>query len=87
MSLTIWKYEAASGIVHQIPFGAICLTVQVQAGKAQMWFLVNPKADLQTRCFRIYGTGHKIEDVDSAEDYCGTFQDGPFVWHVFEVAP
>ena len=81
----------------EMPQGSRILAVQVQKNYAiengltqiteepYFWALVNTdKGRTVRRLFRIYGTGHEIEERPEDLDYIGTFQRGPFVWHVFE---
>ena len=50
-----------------------------------LWAMSNTKQSKTVRrMFRIYGTGHKIEEPLESLDYIGSVQTGPFVWHVFE---
>ena len=88
MTQTIWKYpfEIKDEICLEMPEQAQILTVQVQAGTACIWALVspNPHRIAAKRWFRIYGTGHP---VDEPGQYVGTFQlhGGALVFHLFEV--
>lgn len=79
----IWKYSL-DGIVSEIemPMEAKVLTVQLQNGKPHIWTLVNSENDMEIRKFTIVGTGNPF-DVSNMK-YIGTFQDTPFVWHLFE---
>lgn len=82
---TIWKYSL-DGIMSEIqmPLDAQVLTVQTQNGQGHfLWALVNPMNDLETRKFTIVGTGNPFDSADTK--YIGTFQDVPFVWHLFEI--
>lgn len=83
----VFKYvlQFSTGIVQPIimPPGAEVLTVQLQELKVCMWAKV--RADIahsQERKFILIGTGRPLPDSVS---YVGTFQDGDFVGHVFEV--
>ena len=83
----IWKFSLdAPGpvIAVMMPEGARVLSVQMQAGRPQMWAAVNTEAPEVTRLFRVVGTGMQLPAVS---DYIGTIQSPPFVWHVFECAP
>jgi hypothetical protein len=50
---------------------------------ACIWAKVSPENELEKRQFLVVGTGHTFDDTDMV--YIGTYQDGPFVWHLFEV--
>jgi len=52
-------------------------------GEPALWAEVNTEAETALRAFIIRGTGQPIPD-DSL-DYVGSFNDGSFVWHVWEV--
>lgn len=83
MTKQIWKYKL-DGVISKIemPLDAKVLTIQTQNEVPHIWVLVNPENEVETRSFRIVGTGHPFDDTD--KKYIGTFQDGPFVWHLFE---
>jgi len=79
----IWKYKVEN--VIEMPKEAEILSVQIQNGQmfnACIWVKVNPENELEKREFEVIGTGHSFED--SNKQYIGTYQDGPFVWHLFE---
>jgi hypothetical protein len=81
MSKVIYKYEVDTIVV--MPIGAEILTVQLQHGTPWIWALVDRNNQLEERNFDIRGTGYEIEDINSK--YIATYQEGPFVWHVFEI--
>jgi hypothetical protein len=80
---TIWKYPVplADSFVLNMPKDATPLHVDVQRGAPCLWALVDTSAPNEERTFRLVGTGG---DVPRDTCYVGTFQQGPFVWHVFE---
>lgn len=87
--MRIWKYEipVTDLIKLEIPENSKFLDVQVQDDKVVVWYLVrHTEAPKKTVKFRIYGTGHFVED--SLQTYLGTFQllGGAFVGHLFEEA-
>lgn len=77
----IWKFQV-SGII-EMPADAKILTVQNQNGDPCIWALVDPNQKMDARMFTIVGTGKPFDDTNTV--YIGTFQDGPFVWHLFEI--
>jgi hypothetical protein len=83
---TIWKFTLALTDSQRIemPEDAEILTVQLQGETIQLWAVVDPgKADnTEMRTFEIHGTGNPIGD--GVREYITTFQQPPFVWHVFE---
>jgi hypothetical protein len=86
----VWKFPIPLGpdeFTVQMPAGAVPLTVQWQHDGPQMWALVKTDEPLESRAFRIAGTGHPIEA--SVKGYIGTFQmtGGSLVFHIFEALP
>jgi hypothetical protein len=84
---TIWKFPLALVSPYQItmPKGAEILTVQRQGDAACIWAIVDPNADRERRVFEVFGTGQPMHDGIGVErEYVNTFQQGPYVWHVFE---
>ncbi len=81
---TIWKYEIAFAGEISVPKGSEFLTADIQDELFCAWFLVDSEAEKEAREFYIHGTGHEI---GPNEKYLGTFQQPPFVWHLFEVTP
>lgn len=86
--LSVWKYEVLreERFAIDIPKGAELLTVQMQGNTAQLWALVEPDREKETRHFHLAGTGHPIGD--DVLQYVGTFQTRMgLVFHLFEVVP
>ena len=86
----VFKYtmQINDRVEVELPEGAEILTVQCQLDQPQLWALVDPQAQRETRVFRIAGTGHPIEyDMGSEYKYIDTFQmmNGSLVFHVFEM--
>ena len=81
--MVIWKYEFPDERKFKIPIpaGAIILDVQVQYGRPRMWALVDPDREKTDRRFSVYMTGEHLEDPGT---YIASFQEGPFVGHIFE---
>ena len=83
--MQVWKYEfqpSHSTVSVKIPKGAKSLSVQTQGGTVCLWMLVDPDIERESREFACIGTGW---DVPERAHYLGTAQQGPFVWHLFEV--
>jgi hypothetical protein len=77
----IWKYTVDN--IIEMPKGAEVLTVQIQSAfNPCIWVKVDPKNELEKRQFVVIGTGQSFDDTD--HKYVGTYQDAPFVWHLFE---
>ncbi|HLE86824.1 MAG TPA: hypothetical protein VI727_04105 [Candidatus Brocadiaceae bacterium] len=85
---TIWKYnlEVVDDQLLEIPIEAEILDVQMQYGSPQLWAVVTPELQKETRHIRIHGTGHRVSTVDNLK-YISTFQmeGGSLVFHAFEV--
>lgn len=80
----IWKFVFILDTTDiSMPRGAKFLHVSLQAGEPCLWAIVDPQADKVRRLIRVRGTGYEIPDGDS-ELHIGTFQQGPYVWHVFD---
>ena len=90
---SIWKFEIPIGdhIKIEMPECAKILSFQKQYEKFFIWAIVDIDAKMETRTFRIYGTGHDIfsDSLEYLGEYIGTVQqnEGQFVWHLFEVQP
>jgi hypothetical protein len=85
MTWTIHKFPFSvdDRVVIPMPSGARILSVQVQRGTPCLWAMVRPELTPHPVAFRIYGTGHPI---DNAGDFIGTFQMGELVFHMFREA-
>ena len=87
MMQTIWKFPltALGTIRFSMPRDAVPLCVQVQNEIPTIWARI-PDTDAQsfTRTFRVFGTGHNMDNFQG--EYIGTFQldGGALVFHVFE---
>lgn len=88
---TIWKYKLemdcyvtrrGAGSMHlMMPVGAKILTLRVW-GVPTIWALVDPHAALKPRTISFYFTGAEVAEIRGA--YVGTFDQGGFVYHVFD---
>lgn len=79
---TIYKYRFAEKI--EMPKGAQIISCQYQYGELYLWVIAGTNNEIETRNFVIYGTGHEI-DPNLGLFHIATVQDGPFVWHIFEL--
>ena len=66
-----------------LPTKAKILSVQMQHNKPVLWALIDTEQIPETRIFKVAGTGHPI--MEKIKQHIGTWQDGPFVWHLFEL--
>jgi hypothetical protein len=84
--MTIWKFTFPinNAVVIEMPANARILHVECQDGQPCLWALVDPKAQRVSRVFHIFGTGHEIDEAQLATlEFIATFQQTPFVWHLF----
>lgn len=84
MRRQMWKFPLAIGVNNvSVPAGAQFVTVSRDGGGQWCAYaLVNADAVMrQPRTLHVVGTGHDIRD--RAVHFLGTFNDGPFVWHVW----
>jgi hypothetical protein len=83
---SIWKFKLEVGelVSLQMPIGSKILSAQIQSSELILWVLVEPLAEKEWRKFIAFGTGWDIEP-DLQLQFISTAQDGPFVWHAFEV--
>ncbi len=82
---TVHKFPFYNTPFIHMPEGAKALTVQLQDGLPVIWAEVETDRPKVPRRFLLVGTGHAMTDEPTA--YVGTFQDGGFVGHIFEVLP
>ncbi len=84
--MKVYKYELNTSSLGEpfpveMPVSARILRVGLDPrGKACVWALVDPDAPNYGQMFVIYGTGHEVNPI---HDYVDSFNDGPFVWHLF----
>lgn len=84
MKDTIWKYPLTiSGSDYlEIPWRFQPLHVGLDPeGTPCLWCSVDPSTKRESRKIATVGTGHPLPD--DRTKYIGTFNDGPFVWHVY----
>lgn len=86
MRLAIWKFQLQVTLKQDVemPLGTEILCLQTQQGRPCLWAEVNPDNKTEARTFRIVGTGNS-RDINSFGKYIGTFQDGMYVWHLYEI--
>jgi hypothetical protein len=90
----IWKYSLPmeKAFDLDLPKGAIILKAECQYTGPRpqdglvpcLWALLDPDAPTEKREFMIIGTGWEIENPYNLI-HIDTFQQGPLVWHLFEV--
>lgn len=86
----VWKSELLGWekgeVIAKLPVEAAIIHVAMQTGTPTLWYEFKapdgiPAVKYERHLFRIYGTGHIIDDNDV---YVGTCFDAGFVWHVYE---
>lgn len=85
MNRRVYKYPipgAGFQFSQHLPEGAQFLRVAMQNDTQQMWFLIPDGAKPVERKFRLYGTG---QDVQPGAKWLYTYDNGPFVLHLFEL--
>ena len=86
MNEAIWKYHISIGINNiGMPKDANILCVQIQNGKPCIWARVNLDNEIEKRSFAVFGTGISMSNLGFMKIYIGTFQEGEFVGHLFEL--
>mgnify|MGYP001593593805 CR=1 FL=1 len=84
--MKIYKYvismeDIGRSFKIELPSNHETVMVALQNNYPYLWVLVNPES-LEITCkFRVVGTGW---DVEEDEYYIGSWQDPPFVWHLFQ---
>lgn len=73
----------AAPFTVQIPRGAKPLALQVQHGVPTVWWMCSKEEPVEARKLIVLGTGWGF-DSTTVGKYLGTWQDAPFVWHLFE---
>lgn len=80
----MYKYEIR-GEELSLPKGAKIRYAGSQNSKWYLWAEVDTDAMIETRTFRVFGTGEPIPHMRWKEwEWIATWQDGSFVWHLFE---
>lgn len=84
---TVWKFRIMDERGVQVgtvpmPDGAIARHVGMQDGWLCLWAEVDTDVPTSEREFVMVGTGYTVPESTS---YVGSTQDGPLVWHLYEV--
>ena len=83
--MKVWKYKIEnSDCTITMPEEARILSLQIQEGHPCIWVLVNPNNPKTKRRFITHVTGSFADIILAIDVFIGTYQDGPFVGHVFE---
>lgn len=88
MKNVIYKYSVVNRGVSNLmvlPAKAKILTIQTQGDTINLWAQVNPEVqETETRFIKRIATGQEFE-LHNEQTYISTVQEGPFVWHYFEI--
>jgi hypothetical protein len=88
MKNVIYKYSVVNRGVSNLmvlPAKAKILTIQTQGDTINLWAQVNPEVqETEVRFIKRLGTGQEFE-LHQEHTYISTVQEGPYVWHYFEV--
>lgn len=84
---SIWKFPLPVALDDKpaevtMPEGAVIVHFDTPGREPTVWALVDSDNPPEPRRFRIFGTGHPLP---RGARHVGTYSDGPFVWHVFEI--
>ena len=80
---TIWKFPLDKVGPTEMREGAKIVHAGTQDGILCLWAEIDPSRPVVTRRFIVVGTGHALPEA-----YCEhllTWQEPPFVWHLYEV--
>ena len=78
----IWKYKISKEGIYVLK-GSKVLCAQLQNDRLHIWMLVDTEEEeWETRRFTVIGTGQSFKN--DGMNYICTYQQGIFVWHVFE---
>ena len=86
---TIHKYELGPlgvGINVPLPKGSVVLSAGIKNTDIFIWALVDTEQPTEVRQFIAYGTGWEVDEDIGELCFIDTVFEGPYVWHVFEVA-
>jgi hypothetical protein len=78
-----YSFEINDVITLDLPKDSEILSAQIQNGIPCMWVLVEEKAPLKKRTFKLFNTGVQIKEPGML-DYVATIQNGAIVFHIFE---
>lgn len=84
MTKRVYKYPIPNNkhFMLSIPSNSQFLRVAMQNDMHQVWFIVDVDSPPVERKFRLYGTG---QDIQPGANWLFTYDNGPFVLHLFEV--
>lgn len=87
--ITVHKYHVPLGVTETIalPADAVIRHVGSQDRLAVVfWAEVDTAREREMRRFRVFATGEPLPERADWAAYVGSVQDGPMVWHLYEVS-
>lgn len=80
---TIYKYEIQPEIALPAASKIVYAAIDNKNMRPTIWVELNPnEPSTERRKFEIFGTGHEIPLM---AEHIMSYQEGPFVWHIYEV--
>lgn len=83
----IWKFALSEHCTLDMPRGATILTAREQGDDVCIWAEVDPKAPLEKREFRVFGTGFELPEKVMVYRGTAMLSSGRLVLHVYEILP
>lgn len=83
----MYKYpiHVSGAFTITLPMNSRIRHVGRQGDSMYLWAEVEPNAQVRQKTFRVFATGEDIpHDYTAVWVWHGTWQDGPFMWHLFE---
>jgi hypothetical protein len=84
----IYKYflPIQDGVITvNLPKNSHICEIHNQGDNICLWVALCDVEELEERHFRIYGTGHKIENMEKMRFYTTVHMPNGLVWHIFEL--
>ncbi len=78
-------FEITHSITIEMPKNALILDLQIQNGIPCLWAVVDLDESMVPYNFVLLGTGHPVPDEEYELQHISTFQQGEFVWHLFQI--
>ena len=82
-----YQVQVKDSFSIEMPRNAHILDVQLQQEVPYIWAMVDTDEEVETRNFKVIGTGNPIPEFSKGYGYIGTFQlsGGSLVFHLLEV--
>lgn len=87
MKRVVHKYTLVANTFQTVPVpkGGEFLEAREQHGEIAVWFMCNPREEIENKHIAVFGTGHPFE-IEKVGRYLGQAQleNGAFIFHIFE---